>query len=99
MRIISTNTPIVEDYSNFDFKNIVNKAKGLVGSGKVKGFVGNLTNKQQAAPIQEQQQAAPIPLPPKPKGMSKGLKIGLIVGGSLLVVVLTVLVIIKSKKK
>jgi hypothetical protein len=31
--------------------------------------------------------------------MSKGLKIGLIVGGSLLVVGLTVLVIIKSKKK
>jgi hypothetical protein len=97
MKIISSNKPIVENYSNFDFKKLKEKANGLVGSGKVKGFVGNLVNKQQGN--QMQQQAAPITLPPKEKGMSKNLKIGLIVGGSLLGIGLATLIIIKSIKK
>jgi hypothetical protein len=96
MQIISVNKPIIDDYSNFDFNNILNKAKGLVGSGKVKGFVGNLTNKQQAEPIQ--QQSAPIPLPPKPKGMSKGLKVGLIIGGSVIALSIIGFVIYKMNK-
>lgn len=95
MRIISVNKPIVDEYSNFNFKNLKEKAQGLVGSGKISGLANTFLNKNQNQPVQKEE---PIQMP-KQKGMSKGLKTGLIIGGSLLLVGLTVLVIIKTRKK
>lgn len=86
--IVKTENPIV--YSN------------AFGDGKfkakLKGLVGGLLNRGQGADTQ-QAVSAPPPPPPAPKGMSKGLKIGLIVGGSILALTIISIIIIKSKKK
>jgi hypothetical protein len=101
MNIISQQKPIIENYSNLG--GLKGKAKNLVGSGKVQGFLGTAQNvlgalgQGAAQPnIQTQPMVAP---PPPPTGMSRGLKIGLIVGGSVLALALVGLVIYKSKKK
>ena len=49
-------------------------------------------------PADKNEPPPPPPPPPPPKGMSKGLKIGLIVGGSVLVLAIVGLVIYKSKQ-
>jgi hypothetical protein len=103
MKIISSNRPIVEDYSNAG--GLKGKLKGLQGSGKVQGFLGKAQNVlgalgggagQQGSQVQSMEQA---PTPPPPKGMKKGLKIGLIVGGSILALSVIGFIIYKSKKK
>lgn len=102
MKIISSNRPIVEDYSNAG--GLKGKLKGLQGSGKVQGFLGKAQNVlgalgggagQSNSQVQSMEQAPP----PPPKGMKKSLKIGLIVGGSVLVLSVIGFIIYKSKKK
>ena len=102
MKIISASQPIIEnvsEYSNANggmFKNLLDKGKGLVGSGKVKGLADKLglgggeTN---------QTQAITTPIKKPKKGMSKNLKIGLIVGGSVIALGLIGFLIYKSKNK
>ena len=89
--IVTTQNPII--YSNaIGDGSLRGKVQGFIdkqrGEGgildKAKGVVGGyLKNAQQ----QVQTQTAPTPTPtrPVPKKMSKNLKIGLIVGGSVLV--------------
>ena len=81
------------------------KAQGL--GGKIKGQGGALETAKMLAQTfgrggQSQQQAPPqateMPPPPPPKGMSKGLKMGLIIGGSVLVLAIVGVVIYKSSK-
>jgi hypothetical protein len=103
--IVTTQNPII--YSNAigdgslrgKVQGFIDKQKGEGGIlDKAKGLVGGyLKNAQQ----QGQTQTAPTlpPTPTKPKGMSKNLKIGLIVGGSLLVVGIIAVIIIKAKNK
>jgi hypothetical protein len=101
MNIISQQKPIIENYSNINAMQ--GKLKNLVGSGKVQGFFGKAQNilgalgggAGQGSQVQSMQQAPP----PPPKGMSKGLKIGLIVGGSVLALAVIGFIIYKSKKK
>lgn len=97
--IVKTHNPII--YSNAfgdgalrdKLKGFVEKAKGSGGlMDKAKGLLGGLVGGKQ----QEQPQA-PTP-PPAPKGMSKKFKIGLIVGGSILVLGIIAVIVIKSKK-
>jgi hypothetical protein len=100
MNIISQQKPIIENYSNLG--GLKGKAKNLVGSGKVQGFLGKAQNVLGAlgqGAAQPDTQVQPMATPPPPTGMSKGLKIGLIVGGSVLALALIGLVIYKSKKK
>ena len=108
MKVITNRHIIQDDYSNGNgflerLKGLGGKAKGFgekvgIGAtgggflGKAQGLLGGLGGQQQ------QQQQAPPP-PPPPKGMSKGLKIGLIVGGSVLVLAVIGVVIYKSKNK
>lgn len=102
MNIISQQKPIIENYSNINAMQ--GKLKNLVGSGKVQGFFGKAQNilgalgggAGQGSQVQSMEQAPP---PPPPKGMSKGLKIGLIVGGSVLALAVIGFIIYKSKKK
>lgn len=109
MKVIANN-PIV--YSNAFGDNIrggiaslKEKAQGL--GGKIKGQGGALETAKMIAQTfgkggQAQQEAppqSPPPPPPPPKGMSKGLKIGLIVGGSVLVLAVIGVVIYKSRNK
>jgi hypothetical protein len=102
MNIISQQKPIIENYSNVNAMK--GKLKNLVGSGKVQGFLGKAQNilgalgggAGQGSQVQSMEQAPP---PPPPKGMSKGLKIGLIVGGSVLALAVIGFIIYKSKKK
>ena len=102
--IVKTDNPVI--YSNAfgdgalrdKFKGFIEKAKGSGGlMDKAKGLLGGLGGGGQ----QQQQQATlpPPPPPPKPKGMSKNLKIGLIVGGSILVLGIIAVIVIKSKNK
>jgi hypothetical protein len=102
--IVKTNNPIV--YSNAfgdgalrdKLKGFVAKAKGSGGlMDKAKGLLGGLGGGGQQS--QTQTTVTPPPPPPKPKGMSKNLKIGLIVGGSLLVLTVVTIIIVKSKNK
>jgi hypothetical protein len=102
MNIISQQKPIIENYSNINAMK--GKLKNLVGSGKVQGLFGKAQNilgalgggAGQGSQVQSMEQAPP---PPPPKGMSKGLKIGLIVGGSVLALAVIGFIIYKSKKK
>ncbi len=102
MNIISQQKPIIENYSNVNAMK--GKLKNLVGSGKVQGFLGKAQNvlgalgggAGQGSQVQSMEQAPP---PPPPKGMSKGLKIGLIVGGSVILLSIVGFIIYKSKKK
>ena len=101
MNIISQQKPIIENYSNVG--GLKGKAKNLVGSGKVQGFLGKAQNVlgalgQGTGQLDTQVQPMATP-PPPPTGMSRGLKIGLIVGGSVLALAIIGLVIYKSKKK
>ena len=76
------------------------KLKGLVGSVKVKGLVGSLMNNVgQGGSSNANNPPTPPPTPPQPQGMSKGLKMGLIIGGSVIALSIIVLVIYKSRKK
>lgn len=101
MNIISQQKPIIENYSNINAMK--GKLKNLVGSGKVQGLFGKAQNilgalgggAGQGSQVQSMEQAPP----PPPKGMSKGLKIGLIVGGSVLALAVIGFIIYKSKKK
>lgn len=102
MKIISRNKPIVENYSYAGglFKG---KLKGLQGSGKVQGFLGKAQGVLGAlsggsAQDSQVQTISQPPPPPPPKGMSKGLKIGLIVGGSVILLSVVGFIIYKSKK-
>jgi hypothetical protein len=103
MNIISQQKPIIENYSNVNAMK--GKLKNLVGSGKVQGFLGKAQNilgalgggVGQGSQVQSMEQAPPPP--PPPKGMSKGLKIGLIVGGSVILLSIVGFIIYKSKKK
>lgn len=100
MNIISQQKPIIENYSNVG--GLKGKAKNLVGSGKVQGFLGKAQNVLGAlgqGAAQPDLQVQPLATPPPPTGMSKNLKIGLIVGGSVLALAIIGLVIYKSKKK
>ena len=100
MNIISQQKPIIENYSNVG--GLKGTTKNLVGSGKVKGFLGkaqNILGSLGQGAAQPDTQVQQMATPPPPKGMSKGLKIGLIVGGSVLALALIGLVIYKSKKK
>ena len=107
MKVIANN-PIV--YSNAFGDNIrggiaslKEKAQGL--GGKIKGQGGALETAKMIAQTfgkggQAQQEAPPqsqLP-PPPPKGMSKGLKIGLIVGGSVLLLTIVGIIIYKTSK-
>lgn len=102
MKIISRNKPVIENYSYVGgFKG---KLRDLQGSGKVQGFLSKAQGVlgalgQGAAQPNIQMQPMVAPPPPPPTGMSRGLKIGLIVGGSVLALALVGLVIYKSKKK
>lgn len=109
MKVIA-NSPIV--YSNAfgdnlrsSISSLRDKAKG-VGS-KIKGQGGALETAKMIAQTfgkggQVQEQAPPTPVqelpPPPPKGMSKGLKMGLIIGGSVLVLTIIGVVIYKTSK-
>lgn len=100
MNIISQQKPIIENYSNLG--GLKGKAKNLVGSGKVQGFLGKAQNVLGAlgqGAAQPDAQVQPMATPPPPTGMSRGLKIGLIVGGLVLALAIIGLVIYKSKKK
>jgi len=107
MKVIANN-PII--YSNAFGDNIRSgiaslkeKAQGL--GGKIKGQGGALETAKMIAQTfgkggQAQQEAPPqsqLP-PPPPKGMSKGLKIGLIVGGSVLLLTIVGIIIYKTSK-
>jgi hypothetical protein len=77
---------------------VLEKIKGVASKGQggintVGSILGSGQQQQQQAP-----QYTPPPPPPPPKGMSKGLKIGLIVGGSVLVLAIVGLVIYKSRQ-
>lgn len=100
--IVKTDNPVL--YSNAfgggafrdKIKGFVEKAKGSGGlMDKAKGFLGGL-----GGGGQQQQQAPPPPPPPppRPKGMSKGLKMGLIIGGSVLALAIIGVVIYKVSK-
>ena len=109
MKVIA-NSPII--YSNALGDNVRSgvaslkeKAQGV--GGKIKGQGGALETAKMIAQTfgkggQSQQQAPPqateMPPPPPPKGMSKGLKMGLIIGGSVLVLAIVGVVIYKSSK-
>ena len=108
MKVIANN-PII--YSNAFGDNIRSgiaslkeKAQGL--GGKIKGQGGALETAKMIAQTfgkggQAQQEAppqSPPPPPPPPKGMSKGLKIGLIVGGSVLFLTIVGIIIYKTSK-
>ena len=106
MKVIANN-PII--YSNAFGDNIRSgiaslkeKAQGL--GGKIKGQGGALETAKMIAQTfgkggQAQQEAPPeSPPPPPPKGMSKGLKIGLIVGGSVLFLTIVGIIIYKTSK-
>jgi hypothetical protein len=100
--IVKTDNPII--YSNAfgdgslkaKFKGLINNQKGEGGLlDKAKGLIGGLGKGGQ--PEQNQTTQTTQTPPPPPKGMSKKLKIGLIVGGSVLVLTIIAIVIIKSK--
>jgi hypothetical protein len=109
MKVIANN-PIV--YSNAFGDNLRSgiaslkeKAKGV--GGKLKGsgildtakMVAQTFGKGGQQQQQQQEQAPPPPPPPPPpKGMSKGLKMGLIIGGSVLVLAIVGIVIYKTSK-
>jgi hypothetical protein len=103
--IVKTDNPII--YSNAfgdgslkaKFKGLINKQKGEGGLlDKAKGLIGGLGKGGQPEQTQATQTTQTTQtLPPKPKGMSKKLKIGLIVGGSVLVLTIIAIVVIKSK--
>ena len=108
MNVIA-NSPII--YSNALGDNVRSgvaslreKAQGV--GGKIKGQGGALETAKMIAQTfgkggQAQEQAPPQPSeipPPPPKGMSKGLKMGLIIGGSVLVLAIIGVVIYKSSK-
>ena len=101
MKIISRNAPVIEEYSNL--RGLGAKLKGLKGSGKVQGFLGKAQGVLGAlsggATAQDSQVQPVVTPPPPPKGMSKGLKIGLIVGGSVILLSVVGFLIYKSKKK
>jgi hypothetical protein len=102
MKIISRNKPIIEDYSYAG--GLKGKLKDLQGSGKVQGFLSKAQGVlgalgQGTAPSDSQVQPMVTPPPPAPKGMSKGLKIGLIVGGSVILLSVIGFIVYKSKKK
>ncbi len=110
---ITTNNPVIysnafgdgsflEKARNFTQKQggeggVLEKIKGVASRGQgginTVGSILGSGQQQQQAP-----QYTPPPPPPPPKGMSKGLKIGLIVGGSVLVLAIVGLVIYKSKQ-
>lgn len=108
MKVITNREIIQDDYSNGNgflekLKGFGGKAKGFgdkVGIGATGGgFLGKaqgLFGQQQAPPDTT---PTPPPPPPPPQGMSKGLKIGLIVGGSVLVLAVIGVVIYKSRNK
>ena len=112
MKVITNRHIIQDDYSNGNgflekLKGLGGKAKGFgekvgIGAtgggflGKAQGLLGGLGGQQQQ---QQQAPPPPPPPPPPPKGMSKGLKIGLIVGGSVLVLAIIGVVIYKSRNK
>jgi hypothetical protein len=104
MKIISASQPIIEnvnEYSNANggmFKNLLDKGKGLVGSGKVKGLADKL-GLGGASGATSQTQAITTPIKKPKKGMNKNLKIGLIVGGSVIALGLIGFLIYKSKNK
>ena len=103
--IVTTDNPII--YSNAlgdgslrgKMQGFIDKQKGEGGIlDKAKGIVGGYLK---GAQQQGQTQTAPPPPPtrPAPKKMSKNLKIGLIVGGSVLVLGIIAVIIIKAKNK
>jgi hypothetical protein len=101
MKIISRNKPIIEDYSYAG--GLKGKLKNLQGSGKVQGFLSKAQGvlgalSGGATPQDMQVQPVSTP-PPPPKGMSKSLKIGLIVGGSVILLSVIGFIVYKSKKK
>jgi hypothetical protein len=110
MKVIANN-PIV--YSNAfgdnlrsTISSLKDKAKGV--GGKIKAQGGALETAKMLAQTfgkggqqeqpQQQQQQEQAPPPPPPKGMSKGLKMGLIIGGSVLVLTIIGVVIYKTSK-
>ncbi len=103
--IVKTTNPVL--YSNaFGDGSLKDKLKGFVdkqkGDGgvlsKAKSLVGGYLKGGQQDTV-----AQPIPNTPPPapikKGMSKKVKIGLIVGGSILVITIIAVVVLKSKNK
>ncbi len=110
---ITTNNPVVY-YNAFGDGSFLEKARGFAqkqgGEGGILEKIKGVASKGQGGintvgsilgTGQQQQQApqyTPPPPPPPKKGMSKGLKIGLIVGGSVLVLAIVGLVIYKSKQ-
>ena len=101
MKVI-TNRNIVTD-SKYDnaigdkLREFGKKAKQFGGEAG-KDIVGSLLGKGTQQPTAPAQVTTTPPPPPPKKGMSKGLKIGLIVGGSLLVLTIIGVVIYKSRK-
>jgi hypothetical protein len=72
------------------------KAKQF-GSEAGKDILGGILGKG-STPTPPPAEVSVTPPPPTKKGMSKGLKIGLIVGGSLLVLTIVGVIIYKTKK-
>ena len=111
MKIIATRNPVI--YSNaFGDGQFMNKVKGFVNKqkqegsffNKAKGMVGKFKDGQgqnQGGGAQQSPPAqvyTPPPLPPAPKGMSKGMKTGLIVGGVAVVLTVVIIVAVKMNK-
>jgi hypothetical protein len=104
--IVKTDNPIV--YSNAfgdgtwrkKIQGAIDKQKGEGGLvEKAKSLVGGyLKGGKQEAVAQPTQANTPPPAPTK-KGMSKKVKIGLIVGGAILVIGIIAVIVIKSKNK
>jgi len=112
MKVVTPNPIVYENHSNAfgdKFKAFVQKQKDKKASGqptlfdKAKGLAGNLMNKG-AQPQSEQTQSAPTtnsvqaPLPvPEKKGLSTGAKIGIAVGGAV-VLGLVIFLVTRPKK-
>ena len=64
---------------------LMDKAKGLVGSGKVQGVLAALSNNQGGS--QNIQPIQSAPLPPEKKGLSKSAKWGIGIGIGVVVLV------------
>ena len=103
MKVITDRIILSESYDNANgrfrdklktFGQKVKEFGGEAGKDLLGGVLGKSTP-QPTPPVEVN--VTPPPPPPK-KGMSKGLKIGLIVGGSLLVLTIIGVVIYKSKK-
>ena len=102
MKIITENQILVEgkdsrsgdDYSSFNWDGLKDKAKGLVGSGKVTGVLGALSGNTGNANV-----GGGSPLPPPPpakKKMTTTVKVLIAVGG--LALIGGIIYFIKKKK-